>query len=399
VIAAARIAAAIDVLDRHLGGEAAEAALTQWARGNRYAGSGDRAAVRDLVYAALRCRRSYAVLGGALTGRGLMLGHCVAQSIDPQAIFTGGKFCPAALTEAERARHAEPEGLDALDCPDWLAPLLRAALGADFAAVMATQRNRAPLFLRVNAARATVPQAQAALAAEGIETKIRSEVKFALEVTENARKVATSIAYAHGLVEVQDLSSQAAVAALPLRQGMRVLDYCAGGGGKLLAMAAQAPGDYTAHDADPARMRDLAARAERAGVPVRLVQAGQAPGGQDLVLVDAPCSGSGTWRRTPEAKWRLTQERLAELTTLQGDILDAAQAHVGPTGFLAYMTCSLLGAENEDQVAHFLADNAGWRLAEARRFGPIGGGDGFYLAVFARNGHDGHTQGLQAGSA
>ncbi len=381
---AARVAAAIEVLDRHLGGEAGEAALTGWARANRYAGSGDRAAVRDLVYDALRCRRSYAALGGALTGRGLMLGYCAAQGIDPETIFTAERFAPATLTEAERAPRAAPEGLAALDCPDWLAPRLQAALGKDFALIMAAQRHRAPLFLRVNAARATRAEAAAALAAEGIATVSRSEASYALEVTENARKVASSQAYLHGVVEVQDLSSQCAVEALPLPKGGRVLDYCAGGGGKLLAMAARGAADFVAHDVDPRRMHDLPARAERAGVVVRLAEPDQAPGGQDLVLVDAPCTGSGTWRRTPEAKWRLTPARLAELTALQATILAKAQQLVAPGGVLAYMTCSLLTEENEAQMAQFLANHPGWELGQARRFSPFTGGDGFFLAVFSR---------------
>ncbi|WP_372838460.1 RsmB/NOP family class I SAM-dependent RNA methyltransferase [Phaeovulum sp.] len=381
---AARVAAAIEVLDRHLGGEAAEAALTGWARANRYAGSGDRAAVRDLVYDALRCRRSYAVMGGALTGRGLMLGHCAAQGIDPGNIFTAERFAPAALAEAERGPRAAPEGLDALDCPDWIAPLLETALGEDFAPVMASQRHRAPLFLRVNAARATRPEAAAALAAEGIATVPRHESNYALEVTENARKVASSLAYLHGVVEVQDLSSQCAVEALPLPEGGRVLDYCAGGGGKLLAMAARAPANFVAHDVDPRRMHDLPARAERAGVAVRLAEPGKAPRGQDLVLVDAPCTGSGTWRRTPEAKWRLTPARLAELTALQAKILAEAQQFVAPGGVLAYMTCSLLAEENETQVARFIANHPDWHLAESRRFSPLSGGDGFFMAIFRR---------------
>jgi len=384
VTPAARVAAAIEVLDRHLGGEAGEAALTGWARANRYAGSGDRAAVRDLVYDALRCRRSYAALGGALTGRGLMLGYCAAQGIDPETIFTAERFAPATLTEAERAPRAAPEGLAALDCPDWLAPRLQAALGKDFALIMAAQRHRAPLFLRVNAARATRAEAAAALAAEGIATVSRSEASYALEVTENARKVASSQAYLHGVVEVQDLSSQCAVEALPLPKGGRVLDYCAGGGGKLLAMAARGAADFVAHDVDPRRMHDLPARAERAGVVVRLAEPDQAPGGQDLVLVDAPCTGSGTWRRTPEAKWRLTPARLAELTALQATILAKAQQLVAPGGVLAYMTCSLLTEENEAQMAQFLANHPGWELGQARRFSPFTGGDGFFLAVFSR---------------
>jgi 16S rRNA (cytosine967-C5)-methyltransferase len=206
------------------------------------------------------------------------------------------------------------------------------------------------------------------------------------------------MAYAQGLVEVQDLSSQCAVEALPPDTAARVLDFCAGGGGKLLAMAALRHAEFTAHDIDPVRMRDLAARAERAGVQVATAPPGEAPGGQDLVLVDAPCSGSGTWRRTPEAKWRLTPDRLAELVALQSDILARAAVLVAPNGVLAYMTCSLLGAENEDQVARFLAAHAGWQVAKVRRMRPIGGGDGFFLAVFMRNRHDGHTQRLQPGS-
>jgi 16S rRNA (cytosine967-C5)-methyltransferase len=384
VTPAARIAAAIGILDYHLAGEAAEAALTQWARGNRYAGSGDRAAVRDLVYQALRCRDSYAARGGALSGRGLMLGYCAAQGLDAPSLFNGATFAPQPIDSAELMPRPAPVGLVALDCPEWLAPQLQAALGADFAAVMAAQQQRAPVFLRVNAAKTTRPEAQAALAAEGIATQPRNESRFALEVTENARKVAGSRAYSQGLVELQDLSSQCAVAALPLRPGLRVLDYCAGGGGKLLAMAARAPGTYTAHDADPARLRDLPARAARAGVAVQIVSPGAAPDAQDLVLVDAPCSGSGTWRRTPEAKWRLTPARLHALVKMQAQILDTAAELVAPSGVLGYMTCSLLEAENTAQVQAFLHRHPGWRQDDQRHMTPLHEGDGFFVAVLSR---------------
>ncbi|MDP2740604.1 MAG: RsmB/NOP family class I SAM-dependent RNA methyltransferase [Pseudorhodobacter sp.] len=381
---AARIAAAIDILDRELRGEAAEAVLTAWARGNRFAGSGDRAAIRDLVYDALRRRSSYAALGGSLTGRGLLLGQCFAQGIDPDTVFTGDKFAPAVLGAAERGAGVLPEGLHALDCPAWIAPQLQEALGADFAAVMAAQRERAPVFLRVNLARMTRAEVQAALAADGIGTEPDDHVKTALKVTENARKVRTSSAYLSGLVELQDLSSQSMVEMLPVHPGAAVLDYCAGGGGKVLAMAARVSAHYVAHDIDAARMIDLPRRAARAGAQVAIAQPGKAPGGQDLVLVDAPCSGSGTWRRNPEAKWRLTPERLAELTGLQAQILGRAAALVQPGGTLAYMTCSLLTCENGAQIAGFLREISGWTLRDERRLTPLSGGDGFYLALMTR---------------
>ncbi|MBI1217397.1 MAG: RsmB/NOP family class I SAM-dependent RNA methyltransferase [Rhodobacteraceae bacterium] len=386
----ARVAAAIDILDRIAAGTPAEQALTGWARGNRFAGSGDRAVIRDHVFDTLRCWRSFAAMGGAATGRGLMLGALRADGADPAALFTGAGYAPPPVTEVEKAFLDSPLTLDllvALDCPDWLAPALRDSLGDDFAAVMAALRHRAPVFLRVNLARGNVAGAIAALAAEGIRAVPHPLAKSALEVTENARKIQTSAAYATGLVELQDAASQAVVEMLPLRAGMQVLDYCAGGGGKALAMAARAPILTHAHDIDPGRMRDLPARAARAGTKLRPLPtaalASAAP--FDLVLADAPCSGSGSWRRAPEAKWRLTPGRLAELTQMQAGILVAASQLVGPGGVLAYATCSLLNAENQAQVAAFLAAHPGWQIEAERRLTPLDGGDGFFVAIMRRN--------------
>ena len=380
----ARVAAAIEVLDLWLGGMPAERALTNWGRGNRYAGSGDRAAVRDLVFDAIRCRRSFAALGGAETGRGLMLGALRAAGTDPDTQFTGAGHAPPPLTEAERT--APPAPLDPLvrfDCPDWLAPDLRAALGETFEPVMALMRQRAPVFLRVNAARATPGDAAARLAEEGVETAPHPLSTTALEVTGGARRVKGSAAFREGLVELQDAASQAVVdALLPLPHGTRVLDYCAGGGGKALALAATGA-DVLAHDADARRMSDLPERALRAGATVRVLMPGTAAeaGPFDLVLVDAPCSGSGAWRRQPEAKWRLDAARLAALAETQAAILDAAAELNRPGGRLVYVTCSLLEAENEGQVAAFLARRPGWRVAAERRLSPLEGGDGFYVAI------------------
>lgn len=377
----ARAAAAIAVLDRVLAGEAAEKALTNWGRASRFAGSGDRAAVRDLVYDALRQRRSAAASGGSDTGRGLVLG--LLRAAGQEGLFSGEGHAPAPPVATEAGW--VPQGAEALDLPDWLLPEMERSLAERLAPVAAAMRDRAPVFLRVNLARGDVAAALAALATEGIEARPHALADTALEVVAGARKVQASRAYLEGLVELQDASSQAVVAALPLADGMRVLDHCAGGGGKTLAMAARAKLRLWAHDAAPRRMADLPDRARRAGVKVTLAERPEATAPYDLVLVDAPCSGSGSWRRDPEGKWRLTPERLAELQGVQAGILDRVAPMVAPGGWLAYATCSLLEVENGDQTAGFLARHPGWRLDSERRFTPLDGGDGFYLALLRRD--------------
>lgn len=381
---AARHAAAIGLLDRVLGGEAAEKALTSWARGSRFAGAKDRAAVRDLVFDALRRRASWAALGGALTGRGLILGGLRERGQDPGEVFTGEGHAPAPLTPAEAAAGRAPGRLEALDCPDWLAPDLEAGLGPDFARVMAALRDRAPVQLRVNLRKAGREAAARRLADEGIATAPNPLSPTALDVTDGARRLQSCSAWAEGWVELQDAASQAVADTLPVAAGARVLDYCAGGGGKTLAMAGRADAAFFAHDAAPARMRDLPARAARAGVPVRLIDDPAAAAPYDLVLCDVPCSGSGAWRRAPEGKWRLDRAGLDRLIAAQAAILDAAAPLVAPGGVLAHATCSVLEAENAAQVAAFLARTPGWRQAGAWRWLPGDGGDGFYVAHLTR---------------
>jgi 16S rRNA (cytosine967-C5)-methyltransferase len=259
---------------------------------------------------------------------------------------------------------------------------LQDSLGADAAAVMDALQARAPVFLRVNPLRGTVDTATAMLAADGIAASPFPDVENALEVSANARKIQNSPAYLTGLVELQDAASQAVVAALPLRPGMAVLDYCAGGGGKTLALAARLGDRLDAHDGHPPRMRDLPGRALRAGADVRIVA--QPRGPYDLVLVDAPCSGSGSWRRDPQGKWALTPARLAEVITLQAQILDKAVGLVGPRGMLAYATCSLLRTENQDQITAFLARHSRWREAAFQVWTPLRGGDGFFLSMLTQ---------------
>lgn len=384
---AARVAAAIEVLDEILAGAPAEKALTGWARRSRFAGSGDRAAIRDHVFDAIRCRRSFAALGGAETGRGLMIGAMRAADTDPAALFTGEGHAPAPLSAAD-GQGAPPEGrFAALDCPDWLGPELEASLAPDFEPVMQALRLRAPVTLRVNARKADVEEVRRALTDEGIEAKPHPLTSMALTLGAGARRIGNSPLYHGGMVEIQDAASQAVVEALPLRDGQRVLDLCAGGGGKTLAMAARAELDLHAFDIAPRRMKDLPARADRAGVRVTLHDHDSLDraGTFDLVLVDAPCSGSGSWRRTPQAKWDLTPERLDELTAMQDTVLSEATARTAQGGVLAYATCSLLSRENDARVAALRASEPGLDLRFERRWTPRDGGDGFYLAVMDRN--------------
>lgn len=377
----ARAAAAIAVMERVLAGTPAEVALTNWGRANRYAGSGDRAAVRDIVYDVLRCRRSVAALGGGEGARALVLGW--ARERGRETLFDGQGHAPAPPLPAEAGR--PPVGLEALDCPDWLETPLRSGLGDRFAPVMQAMRQRAPVFLRVNLARTTREGAIAALSADGVEAAAHPLADTALVVREGARKVQQGAAYAAGLVELQDAASQAVAAMLPLADGMAVLDMCAGGGGKTLAMGARARLDLFAHDAEPRRMTDLPARAQRAGVAVTIEDRPERSGPYDLVLTDVPCSGSGSWRRDPEGKWALTPARLEQLLSVQAGIMDRAAGMVAAGGVLAYATCSMIEAENGGQVSAFLSRHPAWRMEGDRRFTPLDGGDGFYAAVLRRN--------------
>lgn len=383
---AARQSAAIDILNRWRAGQPAEAALTHWARASRFAGSGDREAVRDLVFRAIRQARSLAALGGGEGGRALLIGMARAEGLVP--LWDGFGHAPAPLTEAETALLATPLPVlpraEALDCPDWLLPRFDAALGTDADAVLHALRHRAPVFVRANRLRGPRESARAALAEEGITAAPHPLAETALQVTEGARKLRNSNAFAEGLIEMQDAASQAVAlafaAAVP--RGAKVLDYCAGGGGKALALAAEGLA-VSAHDADPGRMADLPARAKRAGARVQVL-AGAPKGLWPAVLADAPCSGSGSWRRAPEAKWAFTAERLAQLTAIQDDILDRCAALAAPGGVLGYATCSLLEAENTERIAAFLARSPGWRLEKTLRLTPLDGADGFFLALLQK---------------
>jgi len=397
VTPAARIQAAVEALGRwQSGAEGLDRVLAGWGRASRHAGSGDRRAVADLVYDAVRRRRSAAWVAGAPetpTGRDLMLGSLTLDGLGREALaefFSGARHAPSPLTGAEAARLGRP--LEAaprpvrLDFPDWLAPQLEPIADA----ALELTRRRAPLFLRVNLLRGDRAAAIAALAADRIVAEPGPLSPACLKVLAGAHTVARASAYRDGLVEIQDAASQAAADYARAMPGDTVLDYCAGAGGKTLALAAAMAGQgrLHAHDIAPRRLAQLGERARRAGVEVTLHEPGQVSaliGRCDLVFVDAPCSGSGAWRRNPDAKWRLTAGRLAAYAQTQDAILGQAAAAVRPGGRLVYATCSMLGVENFERVAKFLAAHAGFSARRAPLvLTPLDGGDGFFAEEIVR---------------
>lgn len=382
---AARYAAAIEVLDQILAGAAAERTLTNWARGHRFAGSKDRAAIRDHVFDALRRLRSYSARGGEQTGRGAILGALRAAGGDPDTVFSGEKFAPATLSPAERAAGAAPQpGGEALDCPDWLWSIAQEDLGDQAEATFACLRDPAPVGLRVNLAKTTRDDVIARLAEAGISARPVQHSPAALVLEGRPRGLPQLPAWQDGLFELQDAGSQWVSDQIPLLVGQKMVDFCAGGGGKTLAVAGRVKGKFFAFDANTGRMRDLPARSRRAGVTVRVVEKVQDLPRASTVVVDVPCSGSGTWRRAPDAKWRLTDSGLSELTETQLDIMNQAADLVEPGGALVYATCSVLCRENIQQVDSFLSIRKDFSKETSDQMLPSASADGYFVAVLRR---------------
>ena len=383
----ARVQAAIEVLDLVVGatrdgGAAADTLVRRYFRDRRYAGAKDRRAVRDLVYAAIRRAGER-----PRDGRSAML---TLADEDPAlaTLFDGAPHGPPPIAEDEPRARAGP-------APAWLAELLPAE---DLAALC----GRAPLDLRVNIVRSDRASVVAALGGE-----VTPHAPAGVRLHEPIQ-IEQHPLFLSGAVEIQDEGSQLAALACAVRPGMTVVDLCAGAGGKTLALAAEMEncGRIIACDSDRGRLSRLPPRAERAGVSIvetRLLDAGREAaalddlaGEADVVLVDAPCSGTGTWRRNPEARWRITPRRLAAVAVTQAQLLDLAVPLVAPGKRLVYAVCSLLDSEGPDQAAAFLERHPGWTVTDldmtagvargvGRRLSPATDGtDGFFVAAFVR---------------
>jgi len=385
-------------------------------RARRFIGAGDRRAVSDRVWGVLRAYRRIAWrLGGAPTPRLLIAASLLLEGetlAGVVAAFSGGRFAPETLTSAELGVLGRIRGgtLDRADMPeavrwevpDWLLPRLTARFGSSLAEELAALLRPAPLDLRVNLLKATREGAREALAAEGIVSVPTMVSPWGLRV-EGRRPVTSGAAFRSGLVEIQDEGSQLIAALTDARPGMRVADFCAGAGGKTLALAMTMAnrGQVLACDVSAARLDAAVRRLRRAGVhnvERHLIVAGdkwtkRRAGGFDRVLLDAPCTGIGTWRRNPDARLRLTETDLAELIRKQGEILDRAAPLVRMGGRLVYATCSLLPEENEAQVTAFVARHAGFALVPLARAWPFEsappGEEDFLSLTPARHGTDG----------
>jgi len=387
VTPAARVQAAIELLDSIIAsarakGAPADRIIADYFRARRYAGSKDRRAVRDLVYRAIR-------LCGPVpaSGRAAMLA-VAGQDQAIAALFDGSPHGPPLRGEGEEVAKT---GL----APKWLAAALRAS-GLDGRAIAALM-DRAPLDIRVNALKAD--RASLALPEAGSLLDAPQALRYP-----SGTPVESWEAYADGLIEIQDLGSQLLVMALPVSPGDTIIDLCAGGGGKTLALAARLGNgaSLVAADTDKRRLGNLAPRAARAGAaidhtvlldPGREMQAlGPWAGKADHVLVDAPCSGIGTWRRSPEGRWRLDPAELARLNHVQDHVLDIAAQLVRAGGTIAFVTCSLLDAEGADRITAFLDRHPGWQVEPIApalgaahgpgwRLEPLRDGtDGFFIA-------------------
>ena len=435
----ARLQAAIELLaEIHGGGAPADRAAAAYFRERRYIGGKDRRDVIDRVYAVLRHRARLewwlvrASGEGSINDRGRMIAAlAILEGWSPDRIagaFDGGQYRPPRLDrrEQEVAHKLAGKGIDhpeqpawvRLEYPQWLEHQIRNLLGARFETEMAALRVEAPLDLRVNTLKGDRARAVAALAESDIAATATPLSPIGLRVR-GRPPLATLPCFRDGLVEVQDEGSQLVALLADARPGMRVVDFCAGAGGKTLAMAAamQNKGHIVACDVLRGRVDRAATRLNRAGVhnvERRGLSTERDPWVKrharsfDRVLVDAPCSGVGTWRRNPDAKWRFSTDDLTAVIDLQRRILDSAARLVKPGGRLIYATCSLLPSENAAQVTSFAKEHPEFALrpvAEiwAETIGRMAGGgpaptedrllqltpaghatDGFFVAVLER---------------
>jgi 16S rRNA (cytosine967-C5)-methyltransferase len=422
-----RLQAAIEVLgDIEAGKRPASDVLKDWGSAHRFAGAGDRAVIGNIVYDALRRKLSIAWRMDADDARALAFGALLADGgMDIAAIdaaLDGDKFAPETLEQARRIAWASRDSAAApdyvqADVPEWCAASLQELFGERWVEEGKALATRPPVDLRVNSLKAKPEQTLTALEKAGAAPApfLAQALRIPpIEALGRHPNVQGEQAFLDGWFEVQDLGSQLAALFAGAKPGEQVLDYCAGAGGKTLALAAamQNKGQVHAYDAERARLSPMHERLQRAGVRNTQVHGNldaldPLTGHMDLVLTDAPCTGSGTWRRRPDAKWRLNDQQLERRVQDQQEVLESAKHYVKPGGRLAYVTCSLFAEENTRQVARFLADNPDFTEMPAQAlwqsvvtdadgaepvfpshgsvFSPLSTGtDGFYVSVMKK---------------
>ncbi len=409
---AARLQAAIDILGAlEKTDQPPDRLIRDYFRARRYAGSKDRAAVAERVYLILRHRFSLAWAMEDDAPRALVLASVLrVESGDPDTLFTGQPYAPAPVTDAERKRMATREGEPPLhvegEYPAFLDPELARAFGADVLRQMAALQLRAPTDLRVNTLKAGRDEVRALLQGQGYDAAPTPFSPLGIRIETGGAGLDRTKAFEAGLFEFQDEAAQIAAILVAPRPRERILDMAAGAGGKSLALAALADNEaeIVASDIRANALAQLHLRALRAGARIEVQP--EPRGTFDAVLLDAPCSGTGTWRRQPELRWKLTPKVLAQRIALQDELLERAAALVKPGGRLIYATCSVLPSENEDRVAAFRVRHpafaavsvdghleAGKPARSRRRAWPedfrasplTSGTDGFFTAILRRD--------------
>lgn len=382
-----RIQAAIEVLEDVLERRTpVNLALRDWGKSHRFAGSKDRSAIGNYVLDALRRKSSIAFRMDNESTRSLILGTVVFHNgLTPNALvesFDGDKFAPAKLTKTEINTLGgaislvdAPDWIKA-DVPEWLWPAFENNFGEEAVAEGQALTARPPLDIRCNTIKSDLKTSYKALADFGATPCALSPMGIRIPATTGDGRlpnIQIEEIFQTGAIEIQDEGSQLVSCLVDAKPGETVLDFCAGGGGKSLALAADMKNDGAVHafDIDKRRLAPTYQRAQRAGADI--IQVNSPPlktlnflrGKCDRVLIDAPCTGVGTWRRKPDAKWRLTEDALSVRNKEQVTVLNEAKEFVRPGGLLIYVTCSMLAEENEAQVYKFLEANAGYALLSA----------------------------------
>ncbi len=394
-----RAAAAINILDDYLKGYPLEKALKQWFKKNRFAGSNDRRNIRDLVFDILRKRLilyyPFQINEYVENGRILVLSYLFLYkkgSFSLEDIKENKYLSPPInsneliiLNNINRLVKKAPKNIS-LNYPEFLEEKLTQSLGNNFNAIMEIFLKRAPVYLRINQNKINLKEAKIKLENQGIFSEICPSSNYALKIISGEKLIKNSLSYQLGEVELQDLSSQLTTEFIQISSGKKILDFCSGSGGKALAIASRLRNkvDLFAYDLNNLKYKNLIYRTNKAGANITIIDSKQLIKYKnffDIVFVDAPCSGTGTWRRDPKIKWELNDQKLTLLTKNQYSIVKQACSYLKNGGFLIYVVCSLLEDEGDLIIRKYLLHHKNYSKVKSGIFHPINASDGFYFSV------------------
>lgn len=379
----------IEILDTYLDEAKINFVLRKWAIKHRFAGSSDRRKIKDIIFDIIRQKKSCEHVGGGFSGRNLLIGYLKLKGTELSSVFDNSKFGPKELTIKEQNINVDFSNLSniyELDFPSWLIPILRRSLQSEFNNVVKVLRNRSHVQLRVNLKKISRLNAIKKLKKNNIECEINELCSTALNVLSGAQHILTSPCFENGFVELQDAGSQLVSELIEINYNDKVLDMCAGAGGKSLAISCGAELDatYFAWDVNFDRMKDIDARSKRAGVKIEKVIKLSSKSFYNKIIIDAPCSGSGSWRRDPEGKWRLDEDILENYVKTQKELILKGLKLLAPRGQILYITCSILDIENGKLIDDLISSVLSLRLVRSISLVPSSKSDGFYGAVLEK---------------